>query len=161
MKILILSDSHGRLHNIVTAIKTHPDARYVLFLGDGAADISEAERMFCDKIFYCVRGNNDFYCDEPYEREICLEKHKILMLHGHTAGVKYGSEVLIPLAKNRNADIVLFGHTHQRFLSYIPECGIYLFNPGSVGEGGYEKNSYGILTLDGKDVLFSHSIMNQ
>lgn len=157
MKILIISDSHSRVHNIISAIAAHPDAKYVLFLGDGFSDILQAQEKFRDKIFYSVKGNNDFCCDEPYMREITLENHKILMLHGHTAGVKYGWESLIPLAGNANADIVLFGHTHEKFLSYIPEYGMYLFNPGSIGEGGFDRNSYGILTLDGKNVLFSHA----
>ncbi|MBQ9428630.1 MAG: metallophosphoesterase family protein, partial [Clostridia bacterium] len=51
--------------------------------------------------------------------------------------------------------IALFGHTHRRCEEYIPEAGLYLFNPGSIGSSRDGVYSYGILTLDEKNVLFS------
>ena len=54
-----------------------------------------------------------------------------------------------------NADIVLFGHTHERLEKYIPtdDGGFYLFNPGSIG--GF-KPSYGIINIADSGILLSH-----
>ena len=64
-------------------------------------------------------------------------------------------EALLAAARRAGADIALFGHTHLVHEEYDPESGIYLFNPGSIGEPREGKPSYGILSLAGENVLFS------
>ncbi|MBR2339951.1 MAG: YfcE family phosphodiesterase [Clostridia bacterium] len=157
MKILVISDSHGRGEYLVRAISMHRDAEYVLFLGDGYSDYTEVASRFPDKIFYAVRGNNDWYCDEPYTRTLTLCNHKILMLHGHTEGVKFGLEQLCLRARAEGDEIVLFGHTHEptEHTEFFGSSRIYFFNPGSCGYGGYRGNTYGILTIDESNILFS------
>ena len=154
MKILIFSDSHGRSNNIIKTISLHTDAKYIFFLGDGDKDITAAKDKFPSMIFYCVRGNNDFYSDEPDTREVNLCGHKVFMAHGHTMGVKYGLERIISEAIKRKSDIVLFGHTHEKYYEYTDDS-MYVFNPGTCGEGYFGHNSFGILTIDEKNVLFS------
>ena len=64
--------------------------------------------------------------------------------------VKYGLENIKSLARERKADIVLFGHTHTEYEEYVSdEHPFYLFNPGSASDG------YGVLTLTENTVLFS------
>ena len=70
-----------------------------------------------------------------------------------TATVPTGA--LLAAARRAGADIALFGHTHIPHEEYDPESGIYLFNPGSIGEPRAGRPSYGILSLSGKNVLFS------
>ena len=164
MELLIVSDSHGRVENIQSALARQvksPDA--ILFLGDGARDI---DRLFvCDTPIWAVRGNCDWsssdYADRT-ERLLYLEGHTVLLVHGHEWGVKGGLGALIAHAADVGADIVLFGHTHKPTLVTVSageQVGkttlarpMYLFNPGSVGEGG----SFGTLTLKGDAVLFGH-----
>ena len=156
MKILVISDSHGRTERLLRAISYHPDAEYVLFLGDGHCDFDVAADRHRDKIFYAVRGNNDWSCDEPYVRIIELCGWRIMMLHGHTAGVKHGISNLLQSAAENGCDAVLFGHTHQPLerTEYVGDRRIYLFNPGSCAFGE-RTDTYGIITLDEKNILFS------
>jgi putative phosphoesterase len=75
----------------------------------------------------------------------------ILACHGHAYGVKSDLYRVTLRGQERNARIVLFGHTHQ---AYQTDDGqIMLFNPGSAGAPrmGGEK-SYGIITIDGDNI---------
>ena len=164
MELLIVSDSHGRVENIQSALERQvkaPDA--ILFLGDGARDF---DRFFVfDTPIWAVRGNCDWsssdYADKT-ERLLHLEGHTLLLTHGHEWGVKGGLGALIAHAVDVGADIVLFGHTHKPTLQTIAagerigkttlSRPMYLFNPGSIGDGG----SFGTLTLKGDAVLFGH-----
>ena len=86
------------------------------------------------------------------------------MVHGHRYGVKSGMGALLSHAAARDADIVLFGHTHIPHEECIPvgtEIGgvvltrpMYLFNPGSIGRSGTP--SFGTLSLTKDTVLLSH-----
>ena len=88
------------------------------------------------------------------EIEVCGKK--IVYTHGDLFGAKYGNGGLVSLAKEKGADIVLFGHTHSPLVEYISEYEkpFYLFNPGSAG---HREGSYGVITLsEGAEPLFSH-----
>ena len=87
MKILVVSDSHGKVDNLIRAVElTHPD--YVLHLGDCQRDLEKLRQAFPVLPMEGVPGNCDYgSCDQP-ERLIELGGVRILMLHGHTRGVK-------------------------------------------------------------------------
>ncbi len=166
MELLILSDSHGRADGIREALDRQikrPNA--VVFLGDGLRDLDRVE--LGDVPVYRVLGNCDLFrfgvADDCREEEIFpIAGHTMLLTHGARYGVKSGLGALIAYAAKENADLVLYGHTHEPRLDVIPigtKIGdrtltreIYLFNPGSIGQGG----SFGTLTLQGNNVLFSH-----
>ena len=138
------------------ALDKHPDAEVVFFLGDGLSDADFLARYDKERMWIAVRGNCDFrslFCDREAQKteEIFLEGKRILATHGDLYQVKYGLENIKSLAKLRKADIVLFGHTHTPYEEYADgENPFYLFNPGTSSQ------SYGILTLNEKTVLFSH-----
>ncbi len=79
----------------------------------------------------------------PDRRSSCWNwpAKRFYMVHGHQYGVKMSLQSLYYRAKEKEADIVLFGHTH------VPCCeqedGIWLINPGSpsrprlAGKGSY------------------------
>lgn len=163
MEFLIFSDSHGRKKRIEEALarQIRPiDA--VFFLGDGVGDLDD--RVNGIPVIR-VRGNCDWSLDAGSsireEETVCFEGHRILLTHGHRQGVKSGLGGLIRAARERNAEIVLYGHTHAPALEWIPtgtEIGgepmakpICCFNPGSIAEG-----SFGTLTLTPETVLFAH-----
>lgn len=162
MKILVISDSHGRSDRFREVIKMHADADEILFLGDGVRDAFCA----CERAI-CVRGNCDalslFGADAPSERLLCLGEFKILMMHGHEKYVKSGLDRALSYAYARGADILLFGHTHLPLERYYPagsEVGdgnisrpIYAFNPGSLYE---PRGSFGLIEIRNGSVLFSH-----
>lgn len=163
MKILCFSDSHGKTSYMRAALYTHPDAEVIFFLGDGLSDIEPLVSKNPSQTWIYVRGNCDFShgaLPQPPKRVelITLEGKRIAATHGDLVGVKSGDEGLLRLAEANGADIVLHGHTHlprETFVRTDSERGVYLFNPGSIGEG-YPAPSYGIITVTEKGVLFSH-----
>ena len=164
MKLLILSDTHGRSDRVIRVMKLHADADAILFLGDGISDMARSG-VDIGKLF-CVRGNCDtfsFASDiySPEELSLCFEGYNILMMHGHLHGVKSGVERATNYASAKGADILLFGHTHTPFEKYIPadpkvERPMYLFNPGSLGAGQGGEASYGLIQIKNGNILFSH-----
>lgn len=156
MKILVMSDSHGAEEKITEAIKTHPDAKAIIFLGDGERDFEEALAE-CDifpygshvKDIYDVRGNCDLYSNLAETLTGLFEEKRVLISHGYLQNVKYGLSDLLQEAKEKKCQAALFGHTHKRHLS--KKDGIVLFNPGSIRGG-----SYGVIELKEKEEdLFS------
>lgn len=155
--ILILSDIHGGVRRAIEAAAMHHECKTVIFLGDGARHLDVVHQHIPDAAIIAVRGNCDTFLDGVEETELTLEicGHRIFICHGHTRMVKGGLGGLLSAAKDRKADIALFGHTHHVHEEYDSDSGIYMFNPGSVGETRDGKYTYGLLTLDEKNVLFS------
>ena len=165
MKLLIVSDIHGRYERLSRLLDMHKDADALIFLGDGLNDLTRADAYSRGMGVIAVKGNCDgfsfFGNDAPSEHTQTLEGFKIFMLHGHTRGVKSGLGEAISAAVQRDADILLFGHTHQPLEKYIPvedstegeilKKPLRIFNPGSLGSG-----SFGLIDIRGKDVLMSH-----
>ena len=155
MRLLVFSDSHGRWERMKEIInRSNADA--VLFLGDGMRDIDRVLSGYNGKaMFISVKGNCDGYDGTPEERILTLDGIKILMLHGHSRGVKHGREVLEAYGRLNGADLILYGHTHQAEVRYVSEYDspYYVFNPGSIGAHRYDGASYGYIELvDGKAV---------
>lgn len=121
-KLYVFSDSHGqteRLHPLVKGLK----ADYFVHCGDHAHDLSGPN-------VYHVKGNCDAWSKAPSEVLITIETKQLLIVHGHKQQVKSGLLSLVYRAKERGADIVLFGHTHRPLA--VEEDGILLLNPGSI-----------------------------
>ena len=168
MKILVFSDSHGRLHNIKKALEYHPDAQCIFHLGDGLRNLDGLDTLTAGKEIRLVRGNSEdvSLAYNSYPSVLCIELcgKKIYLCHGHRHFVKQSSFFLTEAATQNNADIVLFGHSHARYCEYIPqdklkkrENGLYLFNPGSISLPRDSKPaSYGIIEIKENGVLFSH-----
>ena len=167
MKCLIFSDSHGDSFSMIRAMRVHPDAEVIFFLGDGLSDL-DALNLSREKMVLAVRG----YCDFSgvFRGEIAkkveainLMGRRIVLTHGDLYGAKYGEAGLLKLAEERGADILLFGHTHEpaEAFRYLPaedggERPVTLFNPGSLGSA---RHAYGILTLTESTFLFSHATL--
>ena len=168
MNILVFSDSHGCISNMLEAYRRQikkPDA--IIFLGDGLRDLSYCD--FGDIPVQAVSGNCDvfyFYgkgsaCDEIV---MSLGGKRVMMTHGDRYAVKLGMARLVAEADKKGADIALFGHTHEAFEKYLPagkcEYGVdlkkplYIFNPGSVG--GYDATFGTIEIKDNGEVILSH-----
>ncbi len=134
MKILVTSDSHGNRDMLEDVIRRNSKAEVVIFCGDGNEDIDGERFVFPKKMFIAVKGNCDWYCDNASELEITLCNKKIFISHGHKFGVKQSYNGIIAQGHNINADIVLFGHTHNQYLSV--DRNMLVLNPGSIGYNG-------------------------
>ena len=172
MIILVFSDSHGTPLLMLRALKAHPDAGALVHLGDGAAEfrrLSSAGGLPA----YAVKGNCDWADREAADlKEVLVFEaagKRIMITHGHTLGVKSGIFTLIGEAKDRHADIVCYGHTHERFEKYFPDesedengekKGLYVFNPGSCGFPHQGEFSYGIMDLQPSGVSLSAAVFD-
>lgn len=135
MKILLISDSHGR-KNAVEQLICGQNCDFVFFLGDGVRDVEDID----DSIIKKVSGNCDLFSFEATTRYEILEGFKIMLTHGHEYKAKLGLETLAFNAKNNNCQIVVFGHIHTQTCEKIND--ILLINPGAFKNG-----EYAILTL--------------
>ena len=122
MKVLVLSDSHGNLSNMMRAVEQE-SPRMILHLGD------------------CWRDGERLHDRFP---ELPLGDKRVLMCHGHTYGVKQSLVAAGLAAEEKDLDLFLFGHTHKPL---VDMRGKTLFlNPGSIGD--YARPTYGIVTLE-------------
>ncbi len=133
MKILVCSDSHGAKYNLKDAYdRERPE--YIFFLGDGLRDLEFLDLPF-EVCVAAVKGNCDLAQDESETRCFDLENKKLLLTHGHNSNVKQGLWKLDYLAREKEADIVFYGHTHQR-LETVIDGRLYLC-PGALKQGDY------------------------
>ena len=143
MKILITSDTHGRLDRIEQVRQKHRDIDYHIDAGDLGINPHHLERFH----IITVKGNNDFFSTAPYERVLDFTTLKIYLTHGHKEHVKFGYGRLIQKAEAVGADLVVFGHTHQTF--YKQENKMIIINPGAIGDyqGSYALYENGQITF--------------
>lgn len=131
MKVLILSDSHGEAGHILQAVEQEKPA-CVIHLGDGWRDLRELELTMPMLPIAQVCGNCDFGAWElPDSRLAEYGGVRVFMCHGHRYNVKAGLLRLTYAAREQNARVALFGHTHQAFCE--EHDGLWLLNPGSCG----------------------------
>lgn len=155
MKIIALSDSHRRSDRVDKLFeKTHLYADLYVFTGDGLDDIENMFYIYPEKKILCVSGNCDFAAREPFVAQTALCGKNIVITHGHIQRAKSGLAGLKRLAADTGADIVIFGHTHEKTCTY--EDGIYYINPGSLGAPHDGVPSYAVIDVSEKGVLCSH-----
>ncbi|MGN0443071.1 MAG: YfcE family phosphodiesterase [Acutalibacteraceae bacterium] len=135
MRILVMSDSHGNARNVSYAIEQENTAEYIVHLGDGERDMEPHLWAYPNKTVIQISGNCDFCSMNPSSQLFICEGRRIFATHGHPYYVKSGLTSLYFAAKEKNADIALFGHTHIAHLEIYN--GITFLNPGSLADGSY------------------------
>lgn len=143
MKILVFSDSHGRIGLMLDAIERERPQR-VFFLGDNYRDGQSLADAYPDLPMELVVGNCDF-CGGPKELVVEAGGVRFLLTHGHRYYVKSGTDRLVDAAKGQGAAVACFGHTHEAL--NMPERGVWLFNPGTAG-GVHNRPGYGVITVE-------------
>jgi len=146
MKIIVVSDSHGSYHHLKRIMQLNRDADIVVHCGDSRDELDEIQLEFPDKMYYCVKGNCDWGA-LPLTLDFIVEGVHFFVTHGHMFNVKYGLYELDCAARERGAQVALFGHTHIACDEY--NDGVRLFNPGSCGYG----KSFGVIEVKNGQVL--------
>ena len=119
MRVLVVSDSHGNVDNMVRAVEwVQPD--YVLHLGDCQRDLEALRREFPGLAMEGVPGN----CD--------------------TRNVKSSPMAAMYAAKECGAQVLLFGHTHRPMVDN--DGTLLTLNPGAAGD--WEHPTCGVLTIE-------------
>lgn len=143
MKILVLSDSHGRVDAMEEAVRLEqPDM--IMHLGDLVRD-ADALGARCPGIpLVRVPGN----CDGSSRLAGVLLYRvggvPILLCHGHQYSVKSGYYRISLAARQEGAEVLLFGHTHVQYCEQYD--GLWMLNPGACGQGGFLR--YGLVTVE-------------
>lgn len=130
MKVLIVSDTHGREQNLAEALEQTGPIDQLIHLGDVEGGAEHIRELAGDAPAAIISGNNDFFCDLPNERIFTLGGHRIFMTHGHGYFVHSGTLYLKREARKKGADIVMFGHTHKPYIEEDNE--LLVLNPGSL-----------------------------
>lgn len=140
-RLLLVSDSHGRLDGIERLIEQQERPDLILHCGDHQDPVAEISWAF-DLPVLGVAGNCDHQAPLdalPLERLVVLAGQRIYLTHGHLQGVKHQLNGLIHAASSANirADIACFGHTHHQLAHEIPRPNqnLLLLNPGSSYPG--------------------------
>ena len=141
VKILVTSDSHGRPRALRQAIERE-QPHMMLFLGDGFYDAEKMREEYPDLPICTVPGNCDYGSLSEPEQLIEADGVRILIMHGHTRGVKYGGMNAYYAARELGADVLLYGHTHRPLVDY--DGTLYTMNPGSIRYSG----TYGVLMIE-------------
>lgn len=148
-RVIVVSDSHGHREALRTAfeqaLRTGPiDA--AVFLGDGVSDFAAVRPLLGSIPCHLVRGNNDWASQEPRELCFLVGGVRFYAVHGHEQHVKYGLDRLWYAAREHQAQVALYGHTHVAQVDL--ERGMYLVNPGSVGDCFRGANAYAEIRVE-------------
>lgn len=147
VKILIVSDTHRKDDGFWTVFRKEAPIDMLIHCGDSCGSEKNFKfRANCECHF--VNGNCDSIFGGNTEQIFEIGKHKVFLTHGHRYGVRSGEDELVLMAKAVGADIVMYGHTHIPMIKVVD--GIYVVNPGSLGEPRQENKtpSYIIMTID-------------
>ncbi|MBE7047929.1 MAG: YfcE family phosphodiesterase [Ruminococcaceae bacterium] len=148
MKILLLSDSHGKTDRIDEVLTQCVKPDILVHCGDIDNDCDYLQFIVPHHVpIVAVCGNNDWYSNRPYYTIETIGGVRTYITHGHQERVKFGVEGLLHAAKKFNCKMVLFGHTHQAIHETID--GIDLINPGAL-TGPHP--TYAIVTIENQHI---------
>lgn len=150
-KILIVSDTHGSIDSIKSVIKKEkPD--YTIHAGDFCVDIDFMKEHFS----HFVAGNNDVEGSEILE--FSIDNINFVLTHGHRIITFFSfhntkMERLNEFLISKNADVLIFGHTHIEMFEKNND--LFILNPGSLvyPRNTNSKKTYMILHIDNGKIL--------
>ncbi|NYV28045.1 YfcE family phosphodiesterase [Streptobacillus felis] len=147
MKVLLCSDSHTDLKYFYEVI-TKEKPELIIFAGDHSIDAIEMSYAV-DIPFHIVKGNCDYFDDETKETlELEIESMgKVILTHGHLFEVKSNMNKIYEFGSQKNANYVIFGHTHIQHRSEFNNT-IYI-NPGAIVNHEYAIIENGTLEFKG------------
>lgn len=152
-RVIAVSDSHGfadALREAVAQALQRGAIDVLVFLGDGLDDLEQVRPMLsangATTRVIAVRGNNDWRAAASEEELFDVGGTRFYACHGHGRHVKFGMERLCFAAREREAQVALFGHTHRSFLEY--EYGIWFVNPGALCDRRRGAFAYAELLVD-------------
>ena len=148
-KVLIISDTHGYNDTMWQVIDKEKPFDALVHCGDFENNPSLLEsRVNCD--VHMVSGNNDFGGGLSSKQIFTIGHHKVVLTHGHRYRLWNDLSPLVYLAKENEADIVMFGHLHIPIIETLE--GITLINPGSLTYPRQQLHTptYVVMTLDDK-----------
>ena len=93
MKVVVVSDSHGRDDLLYDLQEQYPNADAFLHCGD----VEAPQENFPG--YLIVQGNNDYYYDLPAHRVLPLGGHRVLLIHSHQYSYRKRDQQMIEIEK--------------------------------------------------------------
>ena len=154
LRILIMSDSHGRNENVELAIaqvrEEIGEFQMLVHLGD-VGDARELESL-AGVPCYIVRGNTDYDAKLLNANVIEAGGHRIFATHGHLYQVDMRLDLLRFAALENDCDIAMYGHTHVPYLEEDPDD-VTILNPVSISKPRQadHRYTYMVMEIDDED----------
>lgn len=154
LRILIMSDSHGRNENVELAIaqvrEEIGEFQMLIHLGD-VGDARELESL-AGVPCYIVRGNTDYDAKLLNANVIEAGGHRIFATHGYLYQVDMRLDLLRFAALENDCDIAMYGHTHVPYLEEDPDD-VTILNPGSISKPRQadHRYTYMVMEIDDED----------
>lgn len=148
-RILLASDTHGKIGNLTHVIRTCGPFDAFIFCGDGEGLEHQLTGLFgAQCACYLVRGNNDYASDLPDELVVPLGKERAFVVHGHRQGVSLTPYRAAELAADKGCRYCFYGHTHRPAKEIVD--GVLCINPGSLSYPRQEdrRPSYTLIEVD-------------
>ncbi|MCP3741261.1 metallophosphoesterase [Rossellomorea sp. BNER] len=149
MKLLIVSDSHGSteiLQELATLYSDSVDA--MIHCGD--SELTADNPIIAD--FLTVRGNCDIDARFPDILVKEITGVNIFVTHGHLFNVKMSLMNLNYKAKENEAQLVFFGHSHTLGAEMME--GTLFLNPGSILlPRGRREKTYALVEVENSKVI--------
>lgn len=149
LRILIMSDSHGRNENVELAIaqvrEEIGEFQMLIHLGD-VGDARELESL-AGVPCYIVRGNTDYDAKLLNANVIEAGGHRIFATHGHLYQVDMRLDLLRFAALENDCDIAMYGHTHVPYLEEDPDD-VTILNPGSISKPRQADHRYTYMVME-------------
>lgn len=138
-RIGLISDTHGLLRAGIHS--AFGGVELIIHAGDvGGSDILDELRLIAP--VHAVAGNTDLPGEYPAEFSTTIGGVSIHVSHGHETG----SPSAAKLAARYDANVIVYGHTHQQLVTRLG--GRLIVNPGSAGQRRFKlPPSVGILTI--------------
>lgn len=157
MKVLIVSDSHGRTHNLERVIEKVQPIDLLIHLGDFESSAEHIISMAPCRV-ELVSGNNDYFDNVEKEKVIQVGNYTIFITHGHRYGVNFGTDRIKEVARQLGANIVMFGHTHCPLIDLTET--IWAINPGSITQPRQDNRIPTFIIMDIDSQGIAHFTLN-
>lgn len=156
MRILAISDTHGKIEALEKVFLLHPEADLYIHCGDGERELNSFLMAYPEYTgrTYHVKGNCDWSSTSPTELILDLEDgHRLFAVHGHEH-LSGGTGSLYLQAQSENVDLVLYGHLHRRADKLMGR--VHIVSPGSAAQprDGLPP-SYALIDIIGKNIVVS------
>ena len=156
-RVIAVSDSHGMTQSLQDAVAIairQGKIDVFVFLGDGLEDVEAVKPILLahnpQLQWVAVRGNNDFGHDAPAMEEFTVCGCAFVATHGHLHHVKFSLNRLSYAARERDAAVALYGHTHA---SRLEEAyGVWMVNPGAICNTYSRGSAYAEILVDDNGV---------
>lgn len=138
-RVGIISDTHGRLNGAVFGLFA---GVHCIFHAGDIGDRGVIRELDMIAPVYAIRGNTDPY-DMPFPEVLTTQIAGLTVHMRHL--VATGATSLYLFTQRVRADIVLFGHTHEPFISQAKKT--LFLNPGSASKSRIGADSAALVTI--------------